>query len=296
MDKSTTPGQHLARMEPLDASPKTTSPDASTGDRPGIRMLRQVPWRIRQQRLICLLFCIPFCGLIAILLKRLGRYRIEDMDKIRTEAQRLLSKPGPVVVCGNHLTFIDSIILIWAFADNFWYVRNYKRFSWNLPAGDVFSKKLIFRVVAYLGKCIFVYRDGTHRHKGEIVALAKTLVAQEEVFTIFPEGRRSRSGRFEIERLTAGAGKIIAEVPGCRVICVYLRGDQQSNCSEYPPKGSRFHIELREITPKFTPGDRGAPAEVTRQIGETIGAMEAAFFRNNPAKPAPSNPPVSAHV
>jgi 1-acyl-sn-glycerol-3-phosphate acyltransferase len=255
-------------------------------------MLKRIPWKIRVQRLVCLIFCLPFCGLIAVLLRYLGRYRIEDMDKVRRQAQRMLSEPGPIVVCGNHLTFIDSILLIWAFASNFWYVNNYNRFSWNLPAGDVFSKKLLFRIVAYLGKCIFVYRDGTHRHKGEIVALAKTLVAQGEVLTIFPEGRRSRTGRFEIERLTAGAGKIIAEVPGCRVVCIYLRGDRQLACSEYPPKGSRFHLELRELRPRFTLGDRNAPAEVTRQIGETILAMEENYFRQHPSQstaPALSN-------
>ncbi|MDR3608096.1 MAG: lysophospholipid acyltransferase family protein [Oligoflexia bacterium] len=270
----------MGQIEPSStaASEAAKASNNTGGNAPGIRMLARLPFKIRFQRAIAWLLCIPFCGLIAFSLRRIGRFQIEDMTQVRAEAKRLLSKPGPIVVCGNHLTFIDSILLIWAFADNFWYVGHYNRFTWNLPAGDVFSKKLTFRLVAYLGKCIFVYRDGSHRHKGEIIALAKTLVAKGEVLTIFPEGRRSRSNRFEMERLTSGAGKIIAEVPGCRVICAYLRSDLQDGMSNYPPRGSRFYLKLREIEPRFTPGDRNAPTEVTRQIGETIQSMENEFF------------------
>jgi 1-acyl-sn-glycerol-3-phosphate acyltransferase len=215
-------------------------------------------------------------------LKGIGRYRFEDLQAMRKQAREILEQPGPIVVCSNHLTFIDSILLIWAFGGNYWYFRHYNRFMWNLPAGDVFSKRFLFRFVAYLGKCRFVYRTGTYRHKGEIVAIAKTLVAQGELLTVFPEGRRSRSGRFEVDRLTSGAGKIIAEVPNCRVLCAYLRGDQQKSHSEYPPRGSRFYLELQEIQPRFTPGDRNAASEVTRQIGEKIFSMEQHYFASRP--------------
>ena len=36
-----------------------------------------------------------------------------------------------------------------SFGSSAWYFRNYRAFSWNLPAGDFFKKKFFFRVVAY---------------------------------------------------------------------------------------------------------------------------------------------------
>lgn len=245
---------------------------------PTIPILKRVPLRYRIQRQVDWLFAVPFCLMFVVLFRWMGRYEVENLAQVRKQVRSLLEKPGPIVICGNHLTFIDSCLLIWAFATIPWYVRNYHRFSWNLPAGDFFGKKFTFRLVAYFGKCIFVHRDGTHRHKGEIVQIAKTLVAAGEALTIFPEGRRSRSGRFEIERLTYGAGKIIAEVPGCRVLCTYLRSDKQDSHSEYPARGSRFYLRIREIQPQFQPGARSAPEEVTRQIGQTILEMENTYF------------------
>src|SRR5207244_3404935 len=115
-----------------------------------------------------------------------------------------------------------------------------------------------FRIVAFLSKCVFIHRDGTKEHKMSILDNCARLVRGGEVVTVFPEGRRSRTGRFEAERLTYGVGKIVASAPGARVLCVYLRSDRQETFSNYPPKGSRFRVSMELIEPKTSlPGSKG---------------------------------------
>ena len=184
----------------------------------------------------------------------------------------------PTMICSNHLTFIDSVLLIWAMGSNSWYFWHYQNFSWNLPAGDFFKKKFIYRVVAYLSKCIFIHRDGSKDHKNEVLELCRQLLKRGEVVTIFPEGKRSRSGRFEPTQLTFGVSKIIASIENCRVLCFYIRGDRQETYSNYPPKGSHFDIQLDVIYPKSNLKDREGLAEITGQIAQSIKKMEDAYF------------------
>ena len=52
------------------------------------------------------------------------------------------------------------------------------------------------------------------------------------------------------EAVTYGVGRIVKELPGCRVLCVYLRGDGQESWSALPRKGERFRVETEVIEPK----------------------------------------------
>src|SRR5262249_28902517 len=161
---------------------------------------------------------------------------------------------------------------------NHWYVRHWRFFSWNLPAGDFFKKKLVFRLIAYLTKCIFIHRDGTKDHKNSILGICHYLLKRGEIVSLFPEGRRSRTGRFDPEHITYGVGKILAATPGCRVMCVYLRGDQQATYSNYPPKGSRFRVMLETIVPATDKTGKDAYFELTSQISLTLKRMEQDYF------------------
>jgi 1-acyl-sn-glycerol-3-phosphate acyltransferase len=243
------------------------------------------------QRFIGWLLCIPFYETIAFILRFRG-YRLLDHDGVRAryrEVVRQARRDGtPLIVCANHLTFIDSCLMIWAFGSSFWYFRNFRAFTWNLPAGDFFKKKFAFRVVAYLGKCIFIHRDGSKEHKRTILDHCQTLVSRGEVLTFFPEGRRSRTGRFEADRLTFGAGKLAASLPGCRVLCVYLRGHKQETFSNYPRANSMFRLQMDLLQPTITQTGRDAYAEITRQIGARLTALEEEHFRWLPT--APSSP------
>jgi 1-acyl-sn-glycerol-3-phosphate acyltransferase len=234
--------------------------------------------RLYFQRTISFLTLIPFCYSIIFIFKYIMGYQIEGKQRIRNQFKAIIKENKPLIICSNHLTFIDSALIIWALAPNIWYQFNYKYFSWNLPAGDFFGKKLYYRFIAFLSKCIFIHRDATPAHHNEILSICKDLLLKGEIITIFPEGKRSRSGRFDPTKLTYGVGKIIQNVPECRVLCVYIRGDKQESYSNYPLKKSHFYMSMNLLTPKSELPGREGCSEIVEQIAMVIKNQEEKYF------------------
>ena len=115
------------------------------------------------------------------------------------------------------------------------------------------------------------------------------LLSRGETGLIFPEGGRSRSGRVEVENAAYGVGRIVKSVPGCRVLCVYLRGERQRGHSGVPARGDRL---LRSRSPALEPksdhaGLRGS-RDVARQIAARLAEMEREHFaqHGDPGPPA----------
>lgn len=232
---------------------------------------------VRLQRWIDWALLIPFYAVFVAGMRVFGRYRIADLRTLRQAYRKIATSHPHLVICANHVTFIDSAIIIWAFGSPWWYLRNFNKFSWNLPAGDFFKKRWIYRLVAFLSKCIFIHRDGSKEHKTTILQQCRDLIADGDVVTIFPEGKRSRSGRFDPALLTYGVGRIVQDLDGrCAVLCVYVRSHLQDRYSDYPPRGSIFNISMELIQP--TAQGPGAHIAIVQQIGRTLQAMEQAYF------------------
>ena len=234
--------------------------------------------RLLFQRTFSFLVLIPFCYTIIFIFKFIMGYKIENIKSIRNQFKSIIKNKKPLVICANHLTFIDSCLIIWALAPNYWYQFNYKYFSWNLPAGDFFGKKWYYRVIAFLAKCIFIHRDASASHHNEILNICKNLLLKGEIITIFPEGKRSRTGRFEETQMTYGVGKIIQNIPNCRVLCIYVRGDKQETYSNYPLKNSSFYISMNLVTPKTELSGREGCSEIVHQIASVIKTQENDYF------------------
>ena len=236
--------------------------------------------RVLVQDIICWLALLPLGGALVLMLKYFRGYRIDNLKAIRREFRNLWNEhQAPIIICANHLTFIDSALIIWGLASNFWYWRNYRAFTWNLPAGDVFKKKLPISLSLYLTKCIFLHRDGSSNHKHHVLNLCRSLLLKDQVVLIFPEGQRSRSGRFDEKRLRFGVGKIASSLKDCRVLCIYLRGDQQETFSNYPARGSRFTMKMRLLKPTSNQVSRKQMSvEMVAQIGAAIKNLENEYF------------------
>ncbi|KAB8029086.1 lysophospholipid acyltransferase family protein [Fluviispira multicolorata] len=237
--------------------------------------------RLKLQRVINTLVLLPFCGGIILIFKYILRYKIQDIKIIRKQFKEIIKNNNPIIICSNHLTFIDSCLIIWALASIFWYQFHFKFFSWNLPAGDFFGKKKRYRLIALLCKCIFIHRDASPNHHNEILDICKKILKKGEVVTIFPEGKRSRTGYFDPNQLTYGVGKIIQNVPNCRVLCVYIRGDKQETFSNYPVKNSTFYMKMNVITPTTELFGKEGCSEIVNQIAQTIKKQEEEYFSSH---------------
>lgn len=232
------------------------------------------------QRLVGHILLTPIWLVIVALMYFWKKYRIRDHLLIRRQYKELVSNHGPLLVCCNHLTLIDSVILHWAFGSLGWYLINYRHFLWNLPARENARRRLSWRFFTFAGKCLYIDRTGGAEHSAQMLDLIKTCLVSGDSFLIFPEGTRSRSGCVNVDQGTYGVGRIVQRLPGIKVLCVYLRGRGQENYSDFPAKHEYFEVKLRLIEPGTCYQGLRAMRDYSRQILGTLKALEDQYFEN----------------
>lgn len=192
-------------------------------------------------------------------------------------------KYPPLLVCPNHLTFIDSILLIRAFGNHFLYPFQWRKHIWNLAAVD-HVQGFVFRMITYISKCLYIDRNADKDHKHVILGVAAKMLQEGEIVMIFPEGKRSRTGRFDDSKLAYGIGKLITELGEARVLCTYLRspaqGDKPSN---FPPRGARYQILYDLRVYKASEWGENPVEAIMRDIAQHMMALEAKYFTSQDA-------------
>jgi 1-acyl-sn-glycerol-3-phosphate acyltransferase len=236
----------------------------------------QVTLRV-QEAVSQALILLTYASLVAWM--RLQRYRIPDLDAVRADFEaRVGHERGPLLICANHLTLIDSLVIQWAIAPAWRLALRPGLFTWNLPDRYNLSRRLWVRVLGYVGKCIPVIRKATPEETRSTLDKVAFLLARGQAVLVFPEGGRTRIGRVDTENFSYGVGRMLQESPGARVLCVFARGVGQQAFSDYPRRGERFIVRLRRIGPATTfQGMRGA-RDLATQIVTTLREMEIEAF------------------
>ena len=250
----------------------------STGEPPAEALALSPGGRfaLRLQREIDRLLSPLTTALTAISLRFGFGFRVEEGEAVRRQFRHIADQPGPLLICANHLTMIDSFLIGWSLAHPFYYVRRFSRLPWNVPERSIFASNLPLRLFAYVFKCIPVNRGGRRSDVAQSLAKVVESLRSGETVLVFPEGGRSRSGRVELDSASPGVGRIFRAVPGCRVLCVYLRGKRQSSFSKAPARRDRFRVAMRLMEPKTDASGLRASRDVARQITATLIDMERA--------------------
>jgi hypothetical protein len=216
-------------------------------------------------------------GGAAFMRLRMG-WRLADVAALRREFRRLRRERTPLLVCANHLTMVDSFIIALALGSPWWYVTHFASLPWNTPEVKNFGRTWWLTAATWVMKCIPVERGGDRREIGRTLERFAWVVGHGDAGMIFPEGGRSRSGRVDVDAATYGVGRIVRSLPGCRVLCVYLRGEGQTTYTDAPKRGERFRVLFAPLEPKTEHhGMRGA-LEITRQILAKLAALEESWF------------------
>jgi 1-acyl-sn-glycerol-3-phosphate acyltransferase len=223
----------------------------------------------------------PFSGYaVLFLIFIFGRMKIHRLEEHRKLFRELIKDRRPLMICSNHLTFIDSVIIIIATSSVFRLMLSFRTMSWNIPAVEHYRGSLFLQVFSWLGKCIPIDRNGTPGHMNKVLEKMKYLLYHGNIVTIFPEGRRSRTGRVDPESVTYGVGNILKDLPGARVLCIYMRGDHQKTFSKFPAIGETFYLKTEVMEPKSENRGLRAARDISLQVIKKIKEMEDHYFAN----------------
>ncbi len=243
-----------------------------------VAVAQGVIWRLKLQRLLGHLFLLPMGAFMIFLIRCKFGLKIEDHQRLRREFREIAKSGAPLLICANHLTLVDSIVILWALASIPKYFVSYRSFGWNIPAIENYCRKPTWRLITYLNKCIPIDRSGSRAHIDSVLAKLSYLLSSGDVCIIFPEGTRSRTGRVNVEGAGYGIGRLIRRTPGCRVLCFYQRGLGQESFSDFPKKGERFHIEMEVLTPHSSSSGLRAVKDYSVQVISKLKEMEDRHF------------------
>lgn len=216
---------------------------------------------------------------LVFLLRFILGYRIENVAEIREQYRQLREESkAPLLICPNHLTLIDSIVLAWALVPWWRYMLHWDEMPWNTPERKNFARTGMTRILVFIAKCIPISRGGERVKVGLVLTRVTYLLMRGEVAVLFPEGTRSRTGRVSSESVAWGVGRIIAATPGCRVLCVYMRGDTQETWGSIPNMGDHFSITMDCFEPKSDFKGARRSRDLAAQIITRLAKMEEDYF------------------
>jgi 1-acyl-sn-glycerol-3-phosphate acyltransferase len=193
---------------------------------------------------------------------------------IRTEGTEHVPAAGPVILASNHLSFIDSVVIRFAAPRRVTFLTKAEYFT-----GRGLRGRLMRWFFTRAGS-VPVAR-GQHRAAQAALDTALAVLADGNVFGIYPEGTRSLDGR--LYRGRTGVAWL-ALTSGAPVVPVALDGTDRLQ-----PVGKRIPRPHR-VTVKFGPplrftGDPSSPSarravtnEVMQAIGELSGQERADRF------------------
>ncbi len=236
---------------------------------------RRLALQLGVARLLSPLTTFAVVGLLRLWL----RLRVKNIREARRVYRELMAPgSGPLLICANHLTMIDSALIAWALAPPAWYVVHFAALPWNVPERRNFASTPLMKVLAYVYKCLPIVRGGAREEVAGTLARFSHLLSKGEVGLIFPEGGRSRSGRVDVDDAAWGVGRIVKNLPRCRVLCVYVRGEQQDSYSDVPTRGDRLYVSLSVLEPKSDHAGLRGSRDVARQIVTQLADMEREYF------------------
>jgi len=203
-----------------------------------------------------------------------ARLRFEDLAGTRRAYRALRARTGPLLVCANHLTLVDSFLVAFALGHPAWYLAHFASLPWNVPEATLWASTPLRRAATWLAKCVPIARGGDREALVATLSRLAFLLGRGEVVLVFPEGGRSRTGGVDVSARTVGVGRLLRAVPSCRVLCVHLRGADQAGMSDLPRRGERFRVSLSCLEPKTDRSGLRGSLDLSQQVLRELARLE----------------------
>ena len=225
---------------------------------------------------IAVVVTAPLCFLFV----KLRGYAIYDLQQVRRQIKEFTREhEGPWLVCPNHLTMVDSLVISYGLLSLSDHILHFRHVPWNLPEIKNFYKNIFLVVLCYLLKCIPVDRGGSREEVQRLLDKCIQVLNWKQRLVIFPEGTRSRNGRVDRDNFSYGVGRLDDEQKETRVLVVYLRGDHQTTYGSMPVLKEHFTIMLDAFVPeRREEGGLRVQREYARQIVDRLASLEERYF------------------
>ncbi len=234
---------------------------------------------LRRQRAVSRVLSPLWIPVFVSLMAWAFRWRIESAEQLQSTYRELREKSrAPLLICANHLTMLDSFVIGWALGGSWWYLTHFSALPWNTPERVHFASTWWKRALTYLLKCVPITRGSDRKEVALVLEKVRFLLSIGEAVMVFPEGQRSRSGRVDIESAAYGVGRIVSGVEGCRVLCLYLRGDGQAEMTDAPKRGEVFRGRTALLEPKSDERGLRGSLDISRQIVAKLVELERSHF------------------
>jgi 1-acyl-sn-glycerol-3-phosphate acyltransferase len=207
------------------------------------------------------------------------RYRVRNVAESRRRYQEICRQnPGPLIICANHLTLVDSFVVTWALGSEWWFLRHFSRYPWHVPERKNFANTWYDYLLTYMVKCAPVERGASRAEVSKLMGRLEYLLEEGQVVFLFPEATRSRTGRVQIDSPAHGVGRLINALPGCKAVMVYLRGDGQETWGDTPIRGDTFYVDVELV--EFKSEQRGIRRshDLAQQTVLHLQKMEERYF------------------
>ena len=218
----------------------------------------------------------------------LSRPIVTRLWSIETEGFDRLPDDGPAILCPNHISFIDSALLMMMVPRNISFVGKAEYM-------DSWKTKYLFPAFGMIP----IDRSSGSKAAGALEA-AERVLRRGELFGIFPEGTRSRDGTLRKGR--TGAARLAMSV-GCPIFPVGITGTDAIQ-----PPGAKAPLPFKtckiSIGPPVLPErysmqgtGRLASRSMTDEVMYEIREMTGQEYVNSYAgKVAETEPTIEAHV
>jgi len=203
---------------------------------------------------------------IIFLFRYVFRYKIENLKEVRSQYKNIRKVyKGPLLICPNHLTLIDSVIHGVALNSIMGHFFNFSYLPWNVPERKNFYTNWVLGLLCYLTKCIPVKRGGSFKEGRISLKKMAYVLIKGDALSLFPEGKRSRSGNVDTHHFSYGPGHLLQMVPHAKVLCVSMKG-KSSGFADFPPRGETFQINLKLFSPKSSLKGRHQIKDLSTQV------------------------------
>lgn len=129
-----------------------------------------------------------------------------------------------------------------------------------------------------MGKCVPVQRGGSSSQRNETMDKVSHILERGDILSIFPEGKRSRTGKLDTVDYSYAPGMILKKIANPSVLCIYMRSKNGHGPVKFPSEGDSFYFKMKLVKLDSALTGIKRARDFSGQIISHLKIMEEEYF------------------